>query len=204
MRQRTKFRYNDEELKSLYQGYHVGNWWDHRYRAELSSTMIGRFCIDNRVMAIADLSAGDGSILSGALNYIEKMHGLSVGSISPVVGDFSVENCFTLRSKFEEVVCGKIEDTILEMDDVELFILSETIEHVEDPDTLLALISSKSNAIFLSTPLDEVSGTNPEHYWSWGKDDIAVMLGDAGFTHFTMYSELDFAVSKFQMWLVTK
>lgn len=139
----------------------------------------------------------------GAKEYVERVHGLSF-PLHFEVGDLSDKNCSYLARHFDNVQCGKIEETIHNIDPVDLFILSETLEHLEDPDSILALMYQKADAIFISTPLDEEPGANNEHYWSWGKEDIQLMLHSAGFHKTVMYSELDFRVSRFQLWLVEK
>ena len=59
---------------------------------------------------------------------------------------------------------------------VNLFICSETLEHLDDPDFVLRKIRQKSNLLILSTPIDESDSENVEHYWGWGVDDIEEML----------------------------
>jgi hypothetical protein len=66
---------------------------------------------------------------------------------------------------------------------VDLFVLSETLEHMDDPDDLLRQIRMFSRYLFLSTPINEVETSgNLEHYWSWGTNDLHQMLMDAGWT----------------------
>ena len=186
MRFRTNYSYSDEELRSLYHGYDTNKWYDHIYRVNISAEMVKQYVAQNSAKLVADLSCGDRAITRGL--QVDELY----------LGDIAEENCGP------GVVHGKIEDTIKDIPYVDLFILSETIEHIEDPDGLLREIATKANALFLTTPLDEVPNTNPEHYWSWGKEDIEIMLRNVGFIKTVFYSELDFGVARYQIWLVTK
>jgi hypothetical protein len=186
MRFRTDYSYTEEELKALYRGYDTNRWYDHIYRVNISAEMIRQYVAQTGAKLVADLSCGDRAVTKNL--HVDELY----------LGDIAKENCGT------GVVHGKIEDTIKNIPYVDLFILSETIEHVEDPDDLLQQIAIRSNALFLTTPLDETPNTNPEHYWSWGKEDIEIMLRDAGFMRTVFYSELDFGVARYQIWLVTK
>ena len=65
---------------------------------------------------------------------------------------------------------------------VDLWILSETLEHLDDPELVLRLIRERAKALVLSTPVGADGDTNPEHLWSWSADDVAEMLEAAGWT----------------------
>ena len=58
----------------------------------------------------------------------------------------------------------------------DLFICSETVEHLDDPDTVLKHIRKRCRALVLSTPLAEFTPVNPEHYWGWDHDGVREML----------------------------
>lgn len=78
---------------------------------------------------------------------------------------------------------GPIEDTIEQIPSVDVFVLTETLEHLDDPDYVLRQIRRKAKKLILSTP-ETANGwvdENPEHYWSWDNNDVAFMLGEAGF-----------------------
>jgi hypothetical protein len=75
---------------------------------------------------------------------------------------------------------GPIEQTIFQVQDVGLFVCCETIEHLDDPDWVLAVIRDRAETLLLSTPLNEKPGINPEHYWAWDQDGVRLMLAHAG------------------------
>lgn len=118
---------------------------------------------------VADLSCGDGVILSN-LEYKDA-----------VFGDFASGRPVT----------GPLEQTLEELAPVGLYVCTETLEHLDDPDAVLKQIRSKTDRLLLSTPVAAWNDPNPEHYWAWGRVDVEEMLQMAGF-QVLVYSSLDF------------
>jgi hypothetical protein len=121
------------------------------------------------VDSAADLSAGDGAIIQA----------LDVGRRH--LGDFAPGHEYT----------GMVEDTIWTIPDVDLFVLTETCEHLDDPDAVLKAIRGKARMLVLSTPLDAWNDTNPEHYFAWDREGVEEMLIDAGWA-VTEFLDLDY------------
>jgi hypothetical protein len=92
---------------------------------------------------------------------------------------------------------GPISHTVPLIDPVDLFVCTETLEHLKDPDEALHLIRQKTRLLLLSTPIwEEPELVSHGHLWTWRRDDIEVMLDEAGFT------PIDFTeVSIFGVWL---
>jgi 2-polyprenyl-3-methyl-5-hydroxy-6-metoxy-1,4-benzoquinol methylase len=64
----------------------------------------------------------------------------------------------------------------------DIFICTETLEHVENPQKLVKWIGQiiRGGALF-TTPLDEpLTSDNEEHYWSWSMSDLVEMIENAG------------------------
>jgi len=121
--------------------------------------MVAEF-IDDSDRVGADLSCGDGEILKQT-NLDQR-----------IFGDYAPGYEYT----------GPIERTIWEIPNVDVFFLCETIEHLDDPETILETIRLKTKKLILSTPLDEQTDENHEHYWSFSKSDMYDLLLDTGFT----------------------
>jgi hypothetical protein len=153
-------------------GYRHDVWGDHVQRVSFSVSILTQWAGYWGIKTIADLSAGDGAIARGVAS------GLGVRDDDVILGD--INPCHDIGAR----IAGPLPDTLEELPaaGVDLFILSETIEHVEDPDFLLEQIRQRARYLFVSTPVDEspVTHHNPEHYWSWGTNDVATMLGSAG------------------------
>jgi hypothetical protein len=76
---------------------------------------------------------------------------------------------------------GPIEETVFKLEPVDLFVCSETLEHLDDPDRVLALIRKRTKYLLISTPIGEYHTENPEHYWGWDVDGVRAMVDKAGF-----------------------
>lgn len=77
---------------------------------------------------------------------------------------------------------GPIEETIQQIPEVDLFVCSETIEHVDDPQLVLDDIRSVAQYLLLSTPVGCHNDSNAEHYWAWDREDVERLLIDSGWS----------------------
>ena len=179
MRIRLRGAYSDEDLQKVYSMPHVHTGWpDHRQRVRSTIALAGWF---ENVQSVADLSCGDGAIID-ALDVPIKYK-----------GDYA--------PKYE--IHGAIEDTLLQIPRVDLLILSETLEHLDDPDLVLRMSRTKARYMVLTTPNGEDNDGNPQHYWGWDDKDIRAMLIGAGWNP-VIYQSLEFAdaslVYDYQLW----
>ena len=158
-RLRLRPRYSDEELRRIYAVPHDhSRWEDHLIRVAVTAELAQWTADKFGCTSAADLSCGNGAILNG------------LEGVSKVFGDYAPGYAHT----------GPIEETLEEIDDVDLFICSETIEHLDDPDTVLKRLRGWAHHLIVSTPIDEVDDGNPEHYWGWSVDDVKGMLRATG------------------------
>ena len=169
MIKRLRPKWSDEELVDVYsKQYNHEQWKDHvdRIRQTVMFALI-KMPRDESINTVADLSAGDGAIIN-ALPYETK-----------ILGDF--------YPAFE--YCGKIEDTVEQIQTVDLFILSETLEHLDNPLEVLKQIRKKTKYLLLSTPQNNWGDENPEHYWAWDKEGVEELLKESGFEPIAFMSE---------------
>lgn len=118
---------------------------------------VGRTAVG--VGTVADLSCGNAAIARALCK-------------SPVLGDLAPGY----------PIVGPIEETIKDIEPVDLFVLSETLEHLDDPAAVLRDVRARCRRLLLSTPVDNDGDTNDEHYWSWSGRDVEDMLEAAGFS----------------------
>ena len=181
MRQRVRPRWSDKELREIYSKPHDhNNWHDHLIRVE-ATKQVAKWMFDSEIInnSVADLSCGNGEIA----RYLN--------ADRTFLGDFA--------PGYEYF--GPIERTLDEIPDVDLFVCSETLEHLDDPDLVLKKIRAKTEKILISTPLDNWDDPNAEHYWAWGKTDIEAMLRLAGFQpEIYMCIELPHYLYNYQIW----
>lgn len=171
MRIRLRPAHGETALAELYARPHRHDCWpDHVVRVE-ETIRLGRELIEVTGFpdVIADLSCGD-AVIARALAQD------SPGAMPPaqpprvVLGDLAPG--YDLH--------GPIEVTLRQLAYAGLLICTETIEHLDDPDAVLALARTRAAALLLSTPAGEEGALNPEHYWSWNQADVGLMLVAAG------------------------
>ena len=188
---RLRPKYSPEQLKEVYSTqYDHTRWVDHvaRINQTVDFVIDNIYGPENFIYSITDLSCGDAAIAKGIAEYIADQFPISNPEL--ILGDFVSGYDYQ----------GVIEDTIHEISNTDLFVLSETLEHLDNPEYVLSQIRKKTSYLVLSTPCNETLG-NPEHYWKWGTSDIALMLEETGFTptafRYLEFPELDV---RYQMW----
>lgn len=181
MRVRLRECRSPEEERAYYarvypQGYRHTVWPDHVERVAASVEMINRY--KSRISTAADLSCGDAAILRGCAGFLEDVW---LGDLNGVRSEDWVGGAAVLNT----VPPGSLPDSLWSLPEaplpVDLFVLSETLEHMPDPDGLLSQLTMFSRYLFLSTPVAESPDSgNLEHYWSWDTTDVHDMLQSAG------------------------
>jgi len=101
---------------------------------------------------------------------------------------------------------GPILETIKFIPIVDLFICTETLEHLDDPEANLQAIRGKCTNLLVSTPIDQPLETaGGGHCWVWSRSDVEEMLVATGFT-LQAFVELDMTLGwmpgyvKFGIW----
>jgi hypothetical protein len=152
-----KFRrfYTQDQLAEIYaHAYDSTRWPEHVERIKQTIAYGQRLIDTHSLKTCADFSAGDRSVTGGFHN---------------------LEQLETSDGHILEDLAGMSEP-------VDLFVCTETIEHLEAPWTVLEAIAEKTKWLILSTPLDEDPGIgNHEHYWSFDDVDINWLLAQSGF-----------------------
>lgn len=170
---RIRPKYSEQKLVNIYEKPHNhSRWRDHITRVQSTIAFASWF---KDIESVADLSAGDATIIN------------SINAPIKYIGDFAPAYEFT----------GPIEETIDLIPKVDLFICSETLEHLDDPIAALKKIRAKTKYLLLTTPDGEDDIRNPEHYWGWDSGGIRGLLVDAGFSP-VIYSSLKFFDEKWQ------
>lgn len=180
LRDSLPFRTPDEErdyyARTYPDGYRHTAWGDHVERVKASADVIGKY--RGQITSAADLSCGDGALLNLVSQGLEKaylgdMNGVPLSAVAEC-------RAAEVTNAGRTFLPGSLE-TFQER--VDLFILSETLEHLPEPELTLSLISDVSRYLFLSTPLSEPVGSgNLEHYWGWSDTTLHSMLLASGWT----------------------
>lgn len=170
-------------------------WPDHKARTLVTASAIA-WC---RPDTVIDPACGDASIVSAAhrLWPIRKAYlsDISLPQIAHLWGmDLGYDASLAPGDAFE-VLDG--------LPKVDVIVLTEILEHIEDPGALLALARTKAARVVASSPLDEDPGRgNHEHVWSFSKEDYRGLLEAAGWNP-VAYHELSFfpPYYTFQLWV---
>lgn len=138
----------------------------HFIRVELTKVLFQELCDRVNATSGADLSCGNGDIIK------------SKPLTNCYLGDFAPGYQFT----------GPLENTIKQIPNVDIYVCSETLEHVEDPQDVLVKIRSKSRSLVLTTPIEKWDDSLAEHYWAWDREGIEELLTNAGWRVMTYVS----------------
>lgn len=172
MIKRLRPRHTEEFLKELYQEPH-DHWRygrGHGLRVEMTKIITRDIVREVDAKSIADLSCGNAEIVNstGLLSYL---------------GDFAP------GYKYK----GPLEFSLHQIPNVDVYVCSETLEHLDDPKMVLSLIRSKSKSLILTTPINCWHDDNKEHYWAWDRVGVEELLVGANWRP-EVYAELDSTV----------
>lgn len=179
---RLRRDYTEEELQAVYaKPNDYTHWQYHVCRVNLTISWGLNYFTKNEGVVV-DLSAGQRPDIAYAF------------SDNPILGDYAYRDGYQLH--------GKIEDTIKSFNEgsIDLFILSETIEHVSDPFSLLREIRHRSKKLILSTPDGETTPHNHEHYWGWDVEGMRSVLHQTGWNPLSVVT-MDISDCKTQVWV---
>ena len=164
-----------KKLAALYAEPHDHRLYGHGHhlRVEQSIVFLNWVWDWQKLSTIADLSCGNGAIAKS----------VKASASSAYLGDFADGYEFA----------GPIEKTINDLPEVDLFVCSETLEHLDDPELVLSLIREKTKWLLLTTPINNWGDKNKEHLWSWDREGVESLLSKSSFTS-QMFSSLDSTV----------
>lgn len=146
-----------DELAAMYPTPHdhraYGAGHDLRVRVTIA---LGRWLADDcDAQVVADLSAGVGTIARGVAERASLI-------LSDLAGG------------------RPMEDAVDAMEPVDLFVCTETLEHLDDPAAVLAAIRPKARRLLVSFPHRPDLDDNPEHLWQWTPAEATALLVGAG------------------------
>jgi hypothetical protein len=125
-----------------------------------------------KVGSIADMSAGDGRIPRSLAAY---------SGIEPLLGEYT--------DKYGYPYVGTLQETVPQLPVVDLYVCTNTVEHLNYPDTDLRLIRQHCRNLLLACPIDEQDAEG-QHLWYFTRRGVEDMFEAAGFQR-SAYCELD-------------
>jgi hypothetical protein len=154
---RIRPRYSAAELKEMYDHRYDHRCWPDHVTRVAATIEVGRRVFDGGV--VADLSCGDGAIATG----------IAGEDATVLLGDLVPGWPIT----------GRIETTWRKLPPVDLYVMTETLEHLDLPLLTLRRIRRKARRLLLSTPVAPAWDDNPEHYWAWDRAGVEELLAEA-------------------------
>ena len=153
-------------------------WPDHILRVHLTAALIAWLQPDT----VLDPACGDGTIVAAAHR------------VRPIVAarlaDISKPNFYYVGSQMRgvlpdqmQVQCQSLEASLAMPFVYDLIVLTEILEHVEDPVAILRMARAKARYVVASSPLfidDSVIDDNAEHLWQFDAQGYGDMLNEAG------------------------
>lgn len=147
-------------------------WSDHVARLLTTAGVVSWFSPET----VCDPACGDASILEAAYRLRPFRQA--------ILGDLSIPQMVSLRPSFPASLhTGTAQHTLSLLPDqsIDTIVLTEILEHIEDPDSLLRAARRVGRSLVASSPIDEQAGVgNHEHVWSFTMSDYHLMLSDAG------------------------
>lgn len=181
--------YPADKLHELYgHAYQPDQWIEHKLRLDATIDIAVRLATMQQLHTVADLSCGDRTVV----NALHDRIGMECVATNDITTGVPIDVALN-----EWWNAGP--DTLPVVD---LFICTETIEHLEAPWTVLEKIAAKTKWLLLSTPLDEKEDENNwEHYWSFTSTDVAELLRQSRFNmlHCDVLMN-DHWVYRYQVW----
>jgi len=210
MRVRLRGKHGDEAAfyaERYPSGYDHTRWPDHVERVDETVRWAREILASSRIDSVADLSCGDGDLPVRAYDALG-----ATGRL--VLGDLNLEGVDRMIRRHNteglDVVFyqGSVSAAFnIPTPPVDLYVCSETLEHLDDPDGFLTALRPLTRHLLVTTPEGETGTGNPEHYWGWDSEAVGAMLAAAGFLDvvghqvFTPLYDLHGAY-RYQMWMV--
>jgi hypothetical protein len=170
VRVRLRPRYSPEDEAAIYaQTYDHTRWPEHVRRVAWTLDQL-REAVNTSIFTWAvDIACGDGEIL-GSLDeirhreYIDRTDGERVSIIG------LAEDSHALVQQYRPW---------------DLVIMTEILEHLDNPDSVLTSWSRNTRWLLTTTPLGETDPEyNAEHYWGWDQQGFEQMLQESGWEPF--------------------
>lgn len=175
-------------------------WTDHMLRVQITAALLSW----GKPVTVIDPAAGDGSVVAAA----HRLHPID----GVLLADISKPNFYRLGTELRDqfppnnfrVACAPIEETLSGPDHFDAVVLTEILEHVEDPVAILKLARAKADMLIASSPVflgSEHLDPNPEHLWMFDADGYHEMLAESGWDEFAFVPMhlTEFAYD-FQIW----
>jgi len=145
----------------------------HRDRLIMARDLVAQFCSGRHMTFVADLGCGDG----GLLQLLGEMPTINAHGY-----DFAPANAAGWTERNVEAYALDFVNELHFVPYVDLYVLTEVLEHLEDPYGLLVSLRERKGALVCSSPWIEHEGSiDGCHNWAWDVEGYTAMLSACGF-----------------------
>lgn len=171
-----------------------GKWSDHRARTLVTAALIAWL----RPHSLIDPACGDGSIVVAA----DEIKSIPLVMLADISEPNITHVATTQRRTGWSFGVNEVQATLDGSDRVaDVCVLTEVLEHLPDPDTILHSARSAARYLVASSPImrEGQHDTNPEHLWMFDQEGYEEMLVAARwrieqFTFLHFNTEYDFGI----------
>lgn len=176
MRVRLRDTPTDDEMAALYPEPHDAGLYGYGHSLRVGCTVELAVAV-LELAALPEVTVGD--LSTGNAVIPRSIAARSSAPCGLILGDFAAGYQYQ----------GMIEHTLARLaadlaeagrGRLDMFVLSETAEHLDDPDAVIAAIRDVSDRLILTTPIGETDAGNPEHLWGWDQAGVEDLLAHAG------------------------
>ena len=181
-------------------------WPDHQARKLVTAALLAWM----RPESLLDPACGDGSIVLESQE-LARCLTIALNDISPVnvtrvkseIDSRFPDPLYTwlISSQDAETSLLADYDKALGVTEFDVIVLTEILEHLEDPEFLLRLAATRGRRLLVSSPEMRPGqiDSNPEHLWMYDGEGYEEMLNETGWksvqkTHLTFRSMYDFQI----------
>lgn len=159
---RLRPAWSGDELAALYSEPHDHRRFGHGHHLRVEATKVmAKWMVEaGRLTSVADLSCGNGEIATS----------LRLGPRKTILGDYAPGYAYT----------GPLEETLPRISEVDLYICSETLEHLDDPKAALFQMRDAAEHLLVTTPINAWGDANGEHYWAWDREGVEGLFAQTG------------------------
>lgn len=168
--------------------------WD---RMDAAADLVTKAVRDFDVCSVVDLGAGDGGLLGTVVKHCEgflpadRFHGYDLMEPNVMYGQIT---------RGIDVRLGNFLTEDIEW--CHLTLITEVLEHLEDPHAAVRMIAEHSDYIVASSPVTETSESHtPEHAWCWDAEGYEALLAQGGYTDVLEIRMVENGDMGFQVWL---
>lgn len=166
--------HDDIFYKNREEADHIHQENGHRQRLLEVVEMVKKITKNRKQTRIVDLGCGNG----GLLHELQELGYKNIKGYDLQPSNVEGSKKYNVPVEYLDFV-----NNIENIENANIYILTEVLEHLVDPHKLLSDIKDKCKYVIASTPWNETDTSHYEyHLWAWTDGSLADVFRDAGYT----------------------